>query len=458
MNDGVRLFWFRRDLRLDDNAGLYAALKGGGPVVGVFVFDRHILDVLEDDDDARVTFLHRHVTRLRGEIEALGGRMEVRYGTPEDVWSELADAYRPAAVYANRDYEPYALARDEAVAELLAARGSALELSKDHVIFESEEVQKGGGGPYTVFTPYSRRWLERLHGRPDRDANGGDVSYYLKAYPTERYLDAFAGALPSGLSAPPPIPGIGEMGFRESDLAYPDRQADEDVIATYDRTRDIPSIAGTTQVGVHLRHGTLSIRALARRALGLNPVYLSELIWRDFYSQVLQAYPHVVEHSYRREYDEIEWVNDEEAFAAWCEGRTGYPLVDAGMRQLNATGYMHNRVRMLTASFLTKHLLTDWRWGERYFARKLLDYDLASNNGGWQWAAGSGCDASPYFRVFNPTTQLKKFDPERRYVRRWVPEYGTPDYPEPIIDHAFGRERALATYKRGLRRARSGIG
>lgn len=454
MARGLTFHWFRRDLRLDDNAGLWAALKAGLPVVGLFIFDRHILDVLEDDDDARVTFLHRRVSALRERIGELGGRMEVRHGTPERVWAELLEGFPVDAVHANRDYEPYARQRDAAVAELLADAGATLTLAKDHVIFEADEVQKGTGGAYTVFTPYSKRWLGRLDSRPATDADGQPVSFYLKPYPTERYFAAFAKTRPADLPADRGMPTLADLGFRESDIDYPSPQPDEATIARYDETRDIPGIAGTTQLGVHLRHGTISIRKLARRSRGLNAVYLSELIWRDFYSQVLQTYPHVVEHSYRREYDEIEWVNDEEHFAAWCEGRTGYPLVDAGMRQLNAIGYMHNRVRMLTASFLTKHLLTDWRWGERYFARQLLDYELASNNGGWQWAAGSGCDAAPYFRVFNPTTQLKKFDEELTYVRRWVPEYGTPAYPDPIVDHKEARERALRVYKRGLAEAR----
>lgn len=452
MSTPVSIHWFRRDLRLDDNAALWAALKSGRPVVGLFVFDRHILDLLEDDDDARVTFIHRRVAALRTEIERLGGLLEVRYGTPGRVWRQLIDEYDVRAVYANRDYEPYAERRDASVAEILATREAPLHLSKDHVIFEANEVQKLSGGPYTVFTPYSKRWLERLHSRASEGPGGQEISYYLKPYPTQRYFANFAA--PNPLPAARPMPSLAEMGFRESGQRTPPQEADEAIIVNYDKTRDRPAIDGTTQVGVHLRHGTLSVRRLARRALQLNAVYLSELIWRDFYSQVLQTHPHVVEHSFRREYDEIAWVNDEEGFAAWCAGRTGYPMVDAGMRQLNATGFMHNRVRMVTASFLTKHLLTDWRWGERYFARKLLDYELASNNGGWQWAAGSGCDAAPYFRVFNPTSQLKKFDPELAYVRRWIPEYGTPDYPEPIVDHKTARERALSTYKRGLAEAR----
>ena len=456
MSTPVAFHWFRRDLRLDDNAGLYAALKSGLPVVAVFVFDRHILDVLEDRDDARVTFLHRRVAQLRGEVEALGGRFEVVYDTPESAWHRLSGRYRVVEVHAGRDYEPYARERDAAVASLLAERGGELHLHKDHVVFEAHEVEKRSGGPYTVFTPYSRRWAEVLASRPDEDGNGEEVSYYLKAYPTEEYFSAFAKTevLPEGPGA---MPTLAEMGFRESALDYPPPQPDEDVIRDYHETRNFPAKAGTTRMGVHLRHGTVSVRRLARRAQDLNETYLSELIWRDFYSGVLQAFPEVVTRSFRPEYDHIEWVNDEEHFAAWCEGRTGYPLVDAGMRELNATGYMHNRVRMVTASFLTKHLLTDWRWGERYFARRLLDYDLASNNGGWQWAAGSGTDASPYFRVFNPESQLKKFDRDLRYVRRWVPEYGASGYPEPIVEHKWARQRALDTYKAGLAAARTGM-
>ena len=453
MGRPVAIFWYRRDLRLDDNAGLHAALTSGREVLPLFVFDRHILDVLEDRDDARVTFLHRVVSGLRDRFAQRGCAMEVHYGTPEKVFAALSRKHEIAAVYTNRDYEPYAEQRDAAVRQVLAeaypGREVPFETRKDHVIFESDEVQKKTGGAYTVFTPYSRRWQEVLTERMDEDGNGEAVSYYLKSYPIEAHLDA----LRAGGDAVP-MPSLAEMGFSESELDYPPPQPSESVIERYDETRDYPAIPGTTQMGVHLRHGTVSIRRLARRAQDLNAVYLSELIWRDFYSGVLQSFPHVVTESYRPEYDHIEWANDEEHFEAWCAGRTGYPLVDAGMRELNATGYMHNRVRMVTASFLTKHLLTDWRWGERYFARKLLDYDLASNNGGWQWAAGTGADASPYFRVFNPESQLKKFDRKLEYVRRWVPEYGTDEYPEPIVEHRWARERAIDRYKAGLAEAR----
>ena len=453
MGQGLSLFWFRRDLRLDDNAGLYHALRSGRPVLPVFIFDRHIIDVLEDRDDARITFLHRRLDQLRHKLTEHGSTLDVRYGTPQQVWQQLVQDYDVAEVYTNRDYEPYAKERDADVEALLAERGAALKTFKDHVIFEADEVQKKAGGTYTVFTPYSRTWLAKLDERPALpDADTEAESYYLQSYPCEDYTSAFAKT--GEHVAPREMPSLADLGFRESDLDYPAPQPDEDVIRDYDETRNYPAIAGTTQLGVHLRHGTISIRRLAQRARGLNEVYLSELIWRDFYSQVLQVYPHVVTHAYRPEYDSIEWVNDEEHFEAWCAGRTGYPLVDAGMRELNATGYMHNRVRMVTASFLTKHLLTDWRWGERYFARKLLDYDLASNNGGWQWAAGTGADASPYFRVFNPESQLKKFDRKLEYTRRWVPEYGTDAYPEPIVEHKWARERAISTYKQSLAEAR----
>jgi len=452
MHQALALHWFRRDLRLDDNAGLYQALKSGHPVLGVFIFDSNILGELEERDDARVTFIHRRLKQLQGRLQELGSSLVVRYGKPPEVWSALCKEFKPHAVFTNRDYEPYAKARDAEVSKVLNDADTTFHHFKDHLIFEAEEVQKKAGGTYTVFTPYSKTWREKLATRTAKNDEGEELSFYLKSYPTQRYFSAFAKT--RDLPEFGPMPSLGDMGFSESTLKYPSPQPDEAVIEHYDETRNFPAIAGTTQLGVHLRHGTISIRRLARRALALNQVYLSELIWRDFYAQVLDTYPHVVKHSFRREYDEIEWANNEEHFQRWCEGKTGYPLVDAGMRELNTTGYMHNRVRMVTASFLTKHLLTDWRWGERYFARKLLDYDLASNNGGWQWAAGSGTDAAPYFRVFNPTSQLKKFDRQHEYVRQWVPEFGTAEYPEPIVEHKWARQRAIDTYKRGLAQAR----
>ena len=454
MPQPVTVFWFRRDLRLHDNAGLYHALKSGHPVVPLFIFDRHILDVLEDEDDARVMFLQDTVAHLQRELRDKGAPMEVHYGTPRKVWEALLDKYDVAEAHTNRDYEAYAKTRDAEIDALLRDAGATgLHGHKDHVIFEADEVQKKAGGHYTVFTPYSRQWMARLDTRPDEDANGEAVSFFLKPYPCGRYEGAYAKTADYGTGAD--CPTLADMGFGESDHPVPPTTPERALIERYDETRDIPGIEGTSRLGPHFRHGTVSIRQWARRAMELNDTFLSELIWRDFYSQVLQVHPRVITESFRPEYDQIEWRNDEADFEAWCEGRTGYALVDAGMRQLNSIGYMHNRVRMLTASFLTKHLLIDWRWGERYFARKLLDYDLASNNGGWQWAAGSGTDASPYFRVFNPMTQLKKFDKDLAYVREYVPEYGTDAYPDPIVDHKEARERALRVYKEGLARARA---
>ncbi len=453
MGEEVVIFWFRRDLRLQDNAGLYYALKSGLPVVPLFIFDRHILDVLDDKDDARVAFLQATVSHLQEQLRSDGHLMEVHYGTPEAVWRKLLKKYKVAGAFANRDYEAYAKTRDADIGRLLEEQGAVLKLSKDHVIFEAAEVQKKAGGEYTVFTPYSKTWLANLGTRMDVDADGEAVSYYLKPYPCGQYHSAFAKTAEFGEGTP--CPSLDEMGFSESATPIPGTNPDDEIIAHYDKTRDIPGIEGTSRLGMHFRHGTVSIRQWARHAQRLNATFLNELIWRDFYSQVLQVYPRVITESYRPEYDAIEWLNNEADFERWCRGETGYPMVDAGMRQLNTTGYMHNRVRMVTASFLTKHLLIDWRWGERYFARKLLDYDLASNNGGWQWAAGSGTDAAPYFRVFNPTSQLKKFDAKHKYVKQYVAEFGTDAYPEPMVDHKEARQRALDTYKAGLAKARS---
>ena len=452
MQQPVCFFWFRRDLRLHDNAGLYHALNSGMPVVPVFIFDRNILDQLEDRDDARVTFLQRTVQSLQSRLLREGRVMEVHYAAPVDAWRKLLAKYQVGAVYTNRDYEAYAKTRDAGIRALVEERGGTFETFKDHVIFEAGEVQKKTGGHYAVFTPYSKTWLANLDRQISTTSDGDPVSYYLKPYPVARYAAAFAKTGDYGEGAP--CPSLASMGFGESPIEIPTQDPDEAIIAHYDRTRDIPGIEGTSRLGVHLRHGTVSIREWARKARALNATFLSELIWRDFYSQILQVYPGVEDRSYKADYDAIPWRNDEADFARWCEGRTGYPIVDAGMRQLNTTGYMHNRVRMIVASFLTKHLLIDWRWGERYFGRLLLDYELASNNGGWQWAAGSGADAAPYFRVFNPTSQLEKFDKDRSYVRQYVREYATPAYPEPMVDHKFARQRALDTYKLGLRGAR----
>jgi deoxyribodipyrimidine photo-lyase len=435
----IHIFWFRRDLRLHDNAGLYHALRSGKPVLPLFIFDREILDQLADRADARVTFIHDAIRALHTALEAMGSTLLVRIGSPVEVYQELLAELPIAGVYTNRDYEPYAQARDAAVQQLLEGRGASLHTYKDHVIFEQDEVVKDDGKPYTVFTPYSRKWLTKLNSKPFwKDAQ---TSFYLAAYPTERYFDHFLRR------APAPLPSLADIGFTRTSITLPPAQVPRDRVRRYGEQRDFLAVEGTTRLGIHFRFGTVSIREKARAAQGLSTTYLNELIWRDFYSMILQHFPHVVEGPFRPAYAAIPWRNDPGHFKAWCEGRTGYPVVDAGMRELNATGHMHNRARMIVASFLTKHLLIDWRWGEAYFAGKLLDFDLASNNGGWQWAAGCGTDAAPYFRIFNPESQQEKFDKGLQYVRRWVPEYGTPRYPAPIVDHKWAREACLAAYK-----------
>lgn len=444
----ITLFWFRRDLRLQDNAGLYHALKSKFPVLPVFIFDTDILDQLEDSEDARVSFLHQRIAELQLELHSLGSSILVRYGKPAEVWPEILQDFVVAEVYTNHDYEPRAIQRDEQVKSLLAEQNIPFFSYKDQVIFEKLEVSKPDGKPYTVFTPYSRTWKTKLASQMESFSENGTekrLSFFLKPYPCADHFSNFwhTDSLP--------LPGLSAMGFQASSIAIPPTTVGQSLIKTYDKTRDFPYLNGTSRLGIHFRFGTISIREKARRALELNETFLNELIWRDFYAQILTNFPHVAERSFRQEYDRIEWRNNEQEFEKWCTGKTGYPIVDAGMRELNATGFMHNRVRMITASFLTKHLLIDWHWGEAYFAKKLLDFDLASNNGGWQWAAGCGTDAAPYFRVFSPAAQQEKFDPEYKYVRKWVPEYGTPAYPKPMVDHKFARERCLEVYKAALK-------
>ncbi len=444
----INIFWFRRDLRLNDNAGLYHALKSGQPVLPIFIFDKNILDDLDDRTDARVTFLHDTLTELKAELEALGSTLLVLYGKPMDVWQNLTTQFNIETVFTNHDYEPYALQRDKAVKELLASKDIGFQTFKDHVIFEYSEVTKDDGLPYTVFTPYSRKWRTKLESHLE-EHNGQQMSFYLKPYPTEKYYSSLH--TPLSINA---IPTLESMNFKRSSIVIPSKTIARSVVKNYDKTRDYPALAqGTSRLGIHFRFGTISIREKARAAQGLNETYLNELIWRDFYSMITQHFPHIGEgRAFRPEYDLIKWENDETQFKKWCDGKTGYPLVDAGMRELNTTGHMHNRVRMVVSSFLTKHLLIDWRWGEAYFAKKLLDYDFASNNGGWQWASGSGTDAAPYFRIFNPEAQLQKFDKDGAYTRRWVPEWLTPQYPRPIVDHKAAREKCLATYAAALKK------
>jgi deoxyribodipyrimidine photo-lyase len=428
VDESTSVFWFRRDLRIEDNAGLYHALKNSESVLPVFIFDTNILDELEDKKDARVTFIYETVCALKKKLEEVGSSLLLVYGNPTDFFRQI----KPHAVYANDDYEPYARQRDQQIREILRLKNSSFQLFKDHVIFEKNEVMKENGQPYTVFTPYSKKWKSTLS------------NFYLKSYRSENYLDSLKKV------SPLPAPSLGQLGFENTEIPIPERVIKNKVITAYTETRDIPGINGTSRLGIHFRFGTLTIRKAVQIALKKNETWLNELIWREFYQMILWHFPHVISRSFKQEYDQLQWRNDPEQFRRWCEGTTGYPLVDAGMRELNTTGFMHNRVRMVAASFLTKHLLIDWRWGEAYFAKKLLDFELASNNGGWQWAAGCGCDAAPYFRVFNPILQQQKFDPDFAYVRRWIPEFGSADYPTPIIDHTKARERALRFYKNCL--------
>jgi deoxyribodipyrimidine photo-lyase len=464
------LCWFRRDLRAEDHAALHAALTRSSVVHCLFVFDAEILDALEDRADRRVEFIRDSIVELRNALERLGGSLHVRHGSARDLVPALAAELGVDAVFANRDYEPQAVARDAAVERSLAADGRAFLLFKDQVIFERDEVLTGAGRPYTVFTPYKNNWLKKLESR------------HLAPHPVEPHAAALAPARPG------PIPSLEQLGFRPTNyVALGIRPGMSGARALWDEFRarmgryrdhrDFPAIKGPSYLSVHLRFGTMSIRELAREASlaeGEGPAtWLSELVWRDFYFMILHHFPRVVDHSFRPEYDALPYPNDPLRFDAWCKGRTGYPLVDAAMRQLNETGYMHNRLRMVAASFLIKDLLIDWRWGERYFAARLNDYDLSANNGGWQWAASTGCDAQPYFRIFNPVTQSEKFDPDGKFIRRYVPELARcdarrihapwlmntgeqvqagvvigRDYPAPVVDHAESRAEALALYKR----------
>lgn len=430
----VTIFWHRRDLRIHDNAGLYKALKSGLPVQPVFIFDTTILGHLKKNDQ-RILFIHQEIATLKKQYQSIGSDLIVYVGDPVEVIPKICTELKAIKVIANRDYEPYALLRDKKVFDVLKFRSIEFSGAKDHVIFEKNEILKKDGLPYTVFTPYSVKWKETLN------------EFYLSSYPAEKYISNLNPVKIATKMLP-----LQALGFEsEQTNEFPSRIFPEIIISSYSENRDFPSINGTSHLSLHLRFGTISIRELARVAKQKNITFLNELIWRDFYQMIIFHFPHSAQNAFKKQYDRILWEHNEEHFEAWCAGKTGYPLVDAGMRELNSTGFMHNRVRMVVASFLTKHLLIDWRLGEAYFAEKLLDYELASNVGGWQWAAGCGCDAAPYFRVFNPTSQQEKFDKEFKYIRKWVPEFGTKEYPQPIIDHKFARERVLERYKQALK-------
>lgn len=436
----VTIFWFRRDLRLHDNAGLFQALKGNNRVQCLFIFDKKILDDLKDKKDARVEFIHDTLNGIKNELNSLGADLWVYYDNPLDAWETILAKNNVDKIYYNRDYEPYAINRDKQVNLLASKKNIDVHSYKDHVVFESHEVLKDDGDPYVVFTPYKRKWMALLESKSE--------SNDYKAFSPYNCSDYYSNF--NTVDKPSEFISLETMGFEKTDIQIPPKQVSQKIIKDYGDNRNFPAINGTSRLGVHYRFGTVSIREKAAKAITLSESYLNELIWRDFYSQILHHFPQVVNQSFRKKYDEINWRNNTVEFNAWCKGMTGYPIVDAGMRELNATGYMHNRVRMITASFLTKHLLIDWRWGEAYFAQKLLDYDLASNNGGWQWASGSGTDAAPYFRIFNPWTQQDKFDKNKVYIKKWIPEYGTEKYPDPIVDHKAARERCLKTYKEAL--------
>ena len=433
MQSPVNIFWFRRDLRLHDNAGLYHALKDGKPVLPIFIFDTDILDELEDKADRRVDFIHQALEAMQKQLIKMGSTLEVMKGKPIDIFRQLLKDYEVAAVFTNHDYEPYARSRDAEIASFLKKAGITFQTFKDQVIFEKDEIMKPDGKPYSVFTPYSIKWKSAL------------TDFYIKSYPTRKYQKHYLKQKPK------PLPKLDDIGFKKTDIESITPVVDESLIRKYNTLRDKPAAEGTSRLSVHLRFGTISIRELVSQIKPLNDTFLNELIWREFYQMILWHFPKVVSQAFKPAYDSIKWRNNEKEFDAWCQGKTGYPIVDAGMRELNETGFMHNRVRMVVASFLTKHLLIDWRWGEAYFAKKLLDFELASNNGGWQWAAGSGCDAAPYFRIFNPYLQTKKFDPAYRYIKKWVPEFQSSQYPPPIVEHEFARKRALEVYASALK-------
>lgn len=431
MKPSINIFWFRRDLRINDNHGLYQALLLEEPVLPIFIFDTHILHELEDKNDRRLDFIVQALQPIHQQLKKQGSGLTTFYSTPADAFKELMKEYHIKKVFTNHDYEPYAIKRDLEINELCKKNNIHFLSFKDQVIFEKNEVVKPDGKPYTIFTPYSRTWKAMLH-------NQG-----ITNYPSEKKIQhTFKFDAKN-------IHSVEELGFKRTDIVFELPVIDKKLVSKYDETRNLPSIKGTTRIGIHLRFGTISTREMAQIAIPLNEQWLNELIWREFFMMILFHFPHVINGSFKPVYDQIQWRNNEKEFYTWCKGETGYPIVDAGMRELNETGFMHNRVRMIVASFLTKDLLIDWRWGEAYFAQKLLDYDLSANNGNWQWAAGCGCDAAPYFRIFNPTEQTKKFDPQLLYIRKWIKDYDRYMI-RPIVEHDMARKRCLEVYKKAL--------
>ncbi|MFN3019812.1 cryptochrome/photolyase family protein [Chryseobacterium sp. TY3] len=431
MKTKLSIFWFRRDLRLEDNAGLCQALASGFPVLPIFIFDTAILNALENKSDRRVDYIHQTLSAINLTLKNYHSKLSSFYGKPLEIFQQLSQEYDIQAVFCNRDYEPQAIERDTEIYNFFKTQNIPFKEYKDQVIFDKNDVVKNDGTPYTVYTPYAKKWKEILTEK-DYHIHKADFSHFLKQDFTE-------------------IHSLTEIGFKKTEFHFETPTLEAKIIDEYDKYRDFPALQKTTQLGIALRFGTISIRKCVDFALQHNQTWLGELIWREFFMQILYHFPKVVHQSFKAKYDFIQWRNDEQEFQLWCTGNTGYPIVDAGMRQLNETGYMHNRVRMIVASFLCKHLLIDWRWGEAYFAEKLNDYDLSANNGNWQWAAGCGCDAAPYFRVFNPALQTEKFDKNFDYIKKWLPEFGTEKYPKPIVEHSFARDRALEIYAEAVK-------
>jgi deoxyribodipyrimidine photo-lyase len=433
MSKKVNIFWFRRDLRLDDNVGFYESLRGNNPVLPIFIFDTEILDKLPEDD-ARVSFIHETLQNMRQKLQIEhNSSIAIYNGKPIEVFKNLVKEFEVDTIYTNHDYEPYAKKRDQEVGQFLKDKNISFKSFKDQVIFEKDEVVKKDGDPYVVYTPYMRTWKEKFK------------TIELEIYYTNSYLENLIehSRLPN-LS-------LSDIGFKKSSQEITAYDVTPTLIQEYEDTRNFPAKDATSRLGPHLRFGTVSVRKMMKKAIAEeNEIFWQELIWREFFMQILWQFPHTKDKAFKAKYDRIEWRNNEDEFKLWCEGKTGYPLVDAGMRQLNETGFMHNRVRMLVGSFLCKHLLIDWRWGEAYFAEKLHDYEMASNVGNWQWVAGSGVDAAPYFRIFNPTSQIDKFDKNRSYIKKWVKDFETENYPEKMVDHKMARERCLETYKNAL--------
>ncbi|MBB3122654.1 deoxyribodipyrimidine photo-lyase [Mesoflavibacter sabulilitoris] len=433
MKQPLNIFWFRRDLRLDDNVGFYNALKVDKPVLPIFIFDKEILNELPEDD-ARVTFIFNTLQSMRNTLQdERDSSIAIYYSTPKEVFKQLVEDYEIDTVYTNHDYEPYAKTRDTEIETILSENDINFKTFKDQVIFEKDEVVKQDGDPYVVYTPYMRTWKENFK------------NYDLNIYYTNEYLDNLVK------NTRLPNVTLSDMGFKTSSQKIADYTVTPTLIQEYEDKRNFPAKDATSKLGPHLRFGTVSVRKMVKKAIAeKNEIFWQELIWREFFMQILWHYPKTQTNAFKSKYDNIKWRNNKEEFEAWKTGNTGYPLVDAGMRELNATGFMHNRVRMLVGSFLCKHLLIDWRWGEAYFAEKLHDYEMASNVGNWQWVAGSGVDAAPYFRIFNPTTQIDKFDKEHKYIKKWVPEYQDQKYTKPIVDHKEARERCLKVYKEAV--------